>query len=75
MKRGEEYWWNDTDSAKQKYCAKNQSQCLLVQQEFHLDWPEIEPRLPRFVPHSGLNPSPLQLSILMLFREIIGIDF
>ena len=63
MKRAEEHWWNDTDGAEQKYCAKNLSQGLMVHHEFQLDWPEIETLLLRFVPRSGLNPSPLRLSI------------
>jgi hypothetical protein len=72
MKKVMEHCWNDTDQEKQKYM----SQCLFINREFHVDWPEIKPLAPRFVPHRELTPSPLQLSIVIaIFREIIGVNY
>ena len=47
MKMSVEYWWNDTDRAKQKYVYRetNLSQCLFVHHKYHMHWLEWNPVL------------------------------
>jgi hypothetical protein len=46
-----EQLWNKIDSGKPTYSGKNLSQCHVVHQKSHMDWPGIENGSPQ--PEAG----------------------